>query len=209
MTKSSKCTSSCVAKRSPFFNLWRQVARMCQDRMHELVVDAYKKAVSGKEAAAAAPAWKDVMEKGFARMDDEATIWAKSRTGGEPACRCELQTPARCDHVGSTAVVAVVGPNRVVVANSGDSRAVLCRAGVPVPLSVDHKVSSKALIQRRLPRLLLRIHLSVCSSRTGRTSWSASRRRAAASSTGTAPGCSASSPCLEPSVRAAFALRSF
>ncbi|XP_066166391.1 probable protein phosphatase 2C 49 isoform X1 [Oryza sativa Japonica Group] len=115
------------------------VARMCQDRMHELVVDAYKKAVSGKEAAAAAPAWKDVMEKGFARMDDEATIWAKSRTGGEPACRCELQTPARCDHVGSTAVVAVVGPNRVVVANSGDSRAVLCRAGVPVPLSVDHK----------------------------------------------------------------------
>uniref|UniRef100_A0A0E0DSF0 protein-serine/threonine phosphatase n=1 Tax=Oryza meridionalis TaxID=40149 RepID=A0A0E0DSF0_9ORYZ len=115
------------------------VARMCQDRMHELVVDAYKKAVSGKEAAAAAPAWKDVMEKGFARMDDEATSWAKSRTGGEPACRCELQTPARCDHVGSTAVVAVVGPNRVVVANSGDSRAVLCRAGVPVPLSVDHK----------------------------------------------------------------------
>uniref|UniRef100_A0A0E0L3C7 protein-serine/threonine phosphatase n=1 Tax=Oryza punctata TaxID=4537 RepID=A0A0E0L3C7_ORYPU len=116
------------------------VARMCQDRMHELVVDAYKKAVSGKEApAAAAPAWKDVMEKGFARMDGEATSWAKSRTGGEPACRCELQTPARCDHVGSTAVVAVVGPNRVVVANSGDSRAVLCRAGVPVPLSVDHK----------------------------------------------------------------------
>uniref|UniRef100_J3M7U3 protein-serine/threonine phosphatase n=1 Tax=Oryza brachyantha TaxID=4533 RepID=J3M7U3_ORYBR len=114
------------------------VAKMCQDRMHELVVDAYKKAVSGKEAPAA-PVWKEVMEKGFARMDGEATSWAASRSRGEPACRCELQTPARCDHVGSTAVVAVVGPNRVVVANSGDSRAVLCRAGVPVPLSVDHK----------------------------------------------------------------------
>lgn len=51
--------------------------------MHELVVDAYKKAVSGKEAAAAAPAWKDVMEKGFARMDDEATSWAKSSSREE------------------------------------------------------------------------------------------------------------------------------
>ncbi|XP_062231569.1 probable protein phosphatase 2C 49 [Phragmites australis] len=111
------------------------VARMCQDRMHELVADEYKKAGSGKGAAA----WKEVMEKGFARMDGEASSWAASRNGDDPACRCELQTPARCDHVGSTAVVAVVGPTRVVVANAGDSRAVLSRGGVPVPLSVDHK----------------------------------------------------------------------
>uniref|UniRef100_A0A0D9WH97 protein-serine/threonine phosphatase n=1 Tax=Leersia perrieri TaxID=77586 RepID=A0A0D9WH97_9ORYZ len=116
-----------------------QVARMCQDRMHELVVDAYRKAaVSGKDTPSS-PEWKEVMEKGFAAMDNEATSWAASRRGGEPACRCELRKPARPDHVGSTAVVAVVGPTRVVVANSGDSRAVLCRAGVPVPLSVDHK----------------------------------------------------------------------
>ncbi|KAL5229688.1 hypothetical protein ABZP36_028464 [Zizania latifolia] len=114
------------------------VARMCQDRMHELVLDAYKKATSCKDAPPA-PAWEEVMDKGFAQMDGEAASWAKSRSGDDPACRCELQTPARSDHVGSTAVVAVVGPNRVVVANSGDSRAVLCRGGVPVPLSVDHK----------------------------------------------------------------------
>jgi protein phosphatase 2C len=41
--------------------------------------------------------------------------------------------------VGSTAVVALVSANQVVVANCGDSRAVLCRGGEPVALSRDHK----------------------------------------------------------------------
>ncbi|KAI3500543.1 hypothetical protein L1887_36366 [Cichorium endivia] len=52
--------------------------------------------------------------------------------------RCELQTP-QCDAVGSTAVVAVVTPERIVVSNCGDSRAVLCRNSVAIPLSVYHK----------------------------------------------------------------------
>ncbi|KAL6619119.1 hypothetical protein ACP70R_034258 [Stipagrostis hirtigluma subsp. patula] len=116
------------------------VARMCQDRMHELVADEHKKAGCGSGTTATpAPAWKEVMEKGFARMDDEASRWSASRSGGDHACRCEQQTAARCDRVGSTAVVAVVSSTHVVVANAGDSRAVLSRAGVPVPLSVDHK----------------------------------------------------------------------
>ncbi|KAG2627057.1 hypothetical protein PVAP13_3KG486884 [Panicum virgatum] len=116
------------------------VARLCQDRMHELVAEEYNKAGSGEGATAAAePAWKEVMERGFARMDDEAASWAATRSGNDLACRCELQKPARCDHAGSTALVAVVGPTSVVVASAGDSRAVLSRGGVPVPLSVDHK----------------------------------------------------------------------
>ncbi|KAK9291433.1 hypothetical protein L1049_019380 [Liquidambar formosana] len=40
---------------------------------------------------------------------------------------------------GSTAVVAVLTPDDIVVANCGDSRAVLCRSGRAMPLSVDHK----------------------------------------------------------------------
>ena len=47
--------------------------------------------------------------------------------------------------VGSTAVVAVVGRRRIVVANCGDSRAVLSRGGVALPLSTDHKVRYVAL----------------------------------------------------------------
>jgi protein phosphatase 2C len=108
---------------------------MCQDNMHEVVADEHTKAASGEETA-----WKGVMERSFSRLDEQAASWATSRSRDEPACRCEQQMPLRCDHVGSTAVVAVVSPSHVVVANAGDSRAVLSRGGVPVPLSVDHKV---------------------------------------------------------------------
>ncbi|CAL4946613.1 unnamed protein product [Urochloa decumbens] len=110
------------------------VATLCQDRMHEVVAEEHSNAGSGEETA-----WKGVMERSFARVDEQAASWASSRSGDEPACRCEQQMPSRCDHVGSTAVVAVVSPTHVVVANAGDSRAVLSRAGAPVPLSVDHK----------------------------------------------------------------------
>ncbi|CAE8622955.1 unnamed protein product [Polarella glacialis] len=46
--------------------------------------------------------------------------------------------------VGSTSCIAVVDPvqGRVVVANAGDSRAILCRGGLAVALSTDHKPES-------------------------------------------------------------------
>jgi len=40
---------------------------------------------------------------------------------------------------GSTAVVAVLRGEQLYVANLGDSRAVICEAGLAMPLSVDHK----------------------------------------------------------------------
>jgi len=46
---------------------------------------------------------------------------------------------AHPDHVGCTACVCCVTSNSFVVANCGDSRAVLCRNGQAVPLSEDHK----------------------------------------------------------------------
>lgn len=42
--------------------------------------------------------------------------------------------------VGSTAVVAVVSSSHIIVANCGDSRAVLSRGKQAISLSVDHKV---------------------------------------------------------------------
>lgn len=105
--------------------------------MHELVAEEVERVRSGPPLPA--EEWREVMERSFSRMDAAVARW-----GGEPqnaSCRCEMQTP-KCDHVGSTAVVAVVGHNHIVVANCGDSRAVLSRNGVPIPLSSDHKVSS-------------------------------------------------------------------
>lgn len=49
---------------------------------------------------------------------------------------------------GSTASTAVLVGDRLLVANVGDSRAVVCRAGKAVPLSIDHKPNRKEERQR-------------------------------------------------------------
>jgi protein phosphatase 1G len=46
---------------------------------------------------------------------------------------------AHPDHVGATCCICCVTSNSFVVANCGDSRAVLCRNGQALPLSEDHK----------------------------------------------------------------------
>ncbi|XP_057430227.1 protein phosphatase 2C 37-like [Lotus japonicus] len=107
------------------------VATMCKERLHEIV----------KEEVDFAPenlSWRTTMKQGFARMDDEVQRWTSQSNDTTITCRCELQTP-HCDAVGSTAVVAVVTPEKIIVSNCGDSRAVLCRKGVAIPLSDDHK----------------------------------------------------------------------
>lgn len=112
----------------------------CKDRMHEIVKEEVEKCEETME-------WKETMVKSFSRMDKDVTEWS-SLASTSSNCRCELQTP-QCDAVGSTAVVAVVSEDKIVVSNCGDSRAVLCRNGVAIPLSTDHKV----LIHIRIYRL--------------------------------------------------------
>lgn len=108
------------------------VAMKCGERLHEIV----REEVEGSEEAS----WKETMERSFSRMDKEVTEWCSEGGAGvsRSNCRCELRTP-QCNAVGSTAVVAVVTPDKIVVSNCGDSRAVLCRNGVAIPLSSDHK----------------------------------------------------------------------
>nr|BAI39596.1 protein phosphatase 2C AHG3 homolog [Solanum lycopersicum] len=119
-----------------FFGLYdghgcSHAAMKCKDRMHEIVKNEVE---SAGEAT-----WKEMMIQSFSKMDKEVVEYSKGAGGTQTAdCRCELQTP-QCDAVGSTDVVAVLTPNKIVVSNCGDSRAVLCRNGVPIPLSTDHK----------------------------------------------------------------------
>lgn len=102
------------------------VAMRCRERLHELVRE---------ELEADDSDWEKSMSRSFTRMDLEAVAL---NGGGTANCRCELQRP-ECDAVGSTAVVSILTPEKIVVANCGDSRAVLCRNGKAIPLSSDHK----------------------------------------------------------------------
>lgn len=111
------------------------VATSCGEMMHEIVAD--EALSTGLLDGDGEERWKGVMERSFARMDAKA-VGSRGSSDPAPTCRCELQLP-KCDHVGSTAVVAVVGPRHLVVSNCGDSRAVLCRGGAAIPLSSDHK----------------------------------------------------------------------
>lgn len=98
-----------------------RVSRACSKRLHHLVASE----VEGVQPSGGGTVdWKKVMLECFAKMDEEVNL--REDVGAEKT-------------VGSTAVVVLVGKEEVVVANCGDSRVVLCRAGATVPLSSDHK----------------------------------------------------------------------
>ncbi|KAL5999021.1 hypothetical protein ACLOJK_009971 [Asimina triloba] len=99
------------------------VAYACRDRLHRIVAREIES--RAEEAAAGKLNWKEMMDACFAEMDEEV--------GPETAAIASSKT------VGSTALVAVVGTECIVVANCGDSRAVISRGGAAIPLSRDHK----------------------------------------------------------------------
>ncbi|CAN6336756.1 unnamed protein product [Urochloa humidicola] len=120
-----------------------RVAEACRERLHVVLAEevGLRRGVGiGSDAR-----WKEALVASFARVDGEVTGGLapppKQRQADD-----DPDPPYRT--VGSTAVVAVVGQRRIVVANCGDSRAVLCRGGVAVPLSSDHKPDRPDELQR-------------------------------------------------------------
>jgi protein phosphatase 2C len=118
-----------------------QVADHCRDRLHAALADDLRAAedrvrgAGGVEDLASLDSkkhWEKAFVDCFCRIDAEV--------GGNEAAGAPPVAP---DTVGSTAVVAVVCSSHVIVANCGDSRAVLCRGKEPLPLSLDHKVSCR------------------------------------------------------------------
>ncbi|KAL9421584.1 hypothetical protein AB3S75_033956 [Citrus x aurantiifolia] len=129
--------SFCKQNRAHFYGVFdghgcSHVAMKCKDRLHDILREEIESCNVVEESVK----WKQTMQASFGKMDKEVQDWSVSSKISN--CRCELQTP-QCDAVGSTAVVAVVTPEMLIVSNCGDSRAVLCRNGVAVPLSNDHK----------------------------------------------------------------------
>ncbi|GFQ08352.1 protein phosphatase 2c 16 [Phtheirospermum japonicum] len=105
-----------------------QVANYCRDCIHGALVDELNNCkdemVNGSTRDTRQVQWEKVFKSCFLKVDDE--IGGKVK-GAET--------------VGSTAVVALVCSSHIIVANCGDSRAVLYRGKEAIPLSVDHKPS--------------------------------------------------------------------
>ncbi|KAJ4768875.1 Protein phosphatase 2C family protein [Rhynchospora pubera] len=119
-----------------------QVALACSERMHLMVAEdvARRWPISGSESVF----WRDAMVDSFRKLDAELVAANKHKErimhdGVEPGFE---------GSVGSTALAAVVGEKKIIVANCGVSQAVLSRGGSAVRLSSDHKANSQDEMQR-------------------------------------------------------------
>ncbi|KAK2653700.1 hypothetical protein Ddye_013556 [Dipteronia dyeriana] len=114
-------------------------AELCKDRMHvfleeELmrVSDTESKKRKQNAAVELEDMWRTAMVRSFLRMDEVAlSTCVCGRVGDDCDCR-SLQVAL----TGTTAVVAVLTDQHIIVADCGDSRAVLCRGGRAVLVSL-------------------------------------------------------------------------
>ncbi|GLJ43956.1 hypothetical protein SUGI_0916320 [Cryptomeria japonica] len=123
-----------------------QASNFCKDRLHQALIEELQLIANGEgsiiddDNQSWQRHWERALVNCFKKVDVEVGQDPNSRDecGNEEHMEC-CSEPVAPETVGTTAVVAIVGSCQVIVANCGDSRAVLCRAGRAIPLSVDHK----------------------------------------------------------------------
>lgn len=121
-----------------------QVANYCQNRVHLALIEEISNLNSGMEGTNEGDSkkqWERAFTNCFQRVDDE--VGGKASTSSDVPLE-----PLAPETVGSTAVVAVICSSHIVVANCGDSRAVLYRGKQCIPLSDDHKPNRDDEYQR-------------------------------------------------------------
>ncbi|XP_022853205.1 protein phosphatase 2C 7-like [Olea europaea var. sylvestris] len=121
-----------------------QVANYCRDRIHLALVDELKNykddLMNGSTIDSRQVHWEKVFTNCFCKVDDEVGGKASRNIPNESVDeRITTFEAVAPETVGSTAVVAVVCSSHIVVANCGDSRAVLYRGKEAIALSIDHK----------------------------------------------------------------------
>ncbi|KAI3524969.1 hypothetical protein L1887_03640 [Cichorium endivia] len=116
-----------------------QVANYCRDRVHIALEEEIKvmkqELVKGTMNDTVQVQWEKAFTNSFQKVDDE--VGGKS-TGIIDSSMVSSE-PIAPETVGSTAVVALICSSHIIVANCGDSRAVLYRGKEAIPLSTDHK----------------------------------------------------------------------
>jgi protein phosphatase 2C len=115
-----------------------QVARHCANKLHLLLAEDVKSYLGrSKEVETSDEPLRRAISSTFNRMD--AGLSGLAVISDRLGIDGRESIPAT---VGTTALGALLGGGRIVVAHCGDSRAVLSRGGDAVPLSVDHKASA-------------------------------------------------------------------
>jgi len=133
-----------------------QVAKFCQTHLPEELCNAPLTS-NGKPPTSAD--FEAALKRTFHRMDellgDPANLRELESLTNRPVPSQALPLMIRSalrgvdvNFVGCTACVMCVTLNKLIVANAGDSRAVLCRAGTTIPLSEDHKPNAPRERQR-------------------------------------------------------------
>ncbi|XP_057415139.1 protein phosphatase 2C 50-like [Lotus japonicus] len=122
-----------------------QVANYCRERLHSVLIEEIEAAQSSLAEANRRECWQDHWKKAlsncFQKVDDEVGgIDAGSRGNNNSGSESESNIePLAPETAGSTAVVAILSQTHIIIANCGDSRAVLYRGKEALPLSIDHK----------------------------------------------------------------------
>lgn len=118
-----------------------QVANYCRERIHLALAEeigVFKdSSSSGRTGENQQLQWVKAFTSCFKKVDDEIGGKVSRGINGSNG---DASGPVAPETVGSTAVVALICSSHIIVANCGDSRAVLCRGKEPIALSSDHKV---------------------------------------------------------------------
>ncbi|XP_038699998.1 protein phosphatase 2C 77 isoform X2 [Tripterygium wilfordii] len=119
-----------------------QVANYCRERLHLALAEEIELGKTSSCDGTIKHNWQEQWRKAFSRcfLKVDVEVGAPRGIDGSKTDGCEANLkPVAPETVGSTAVVAIICPTYIIVANCGDSRAVLCRGKTPLPLSIDHK----------------------------------------------------------------------
>lgn len=120
--------------------MFLQVANYCRERLHLVLVKEIHDADSSLDGISWMDRWKTAFLNCFQKVDDEVGGIRPENSENNNDGSVSSIEPLAPETVGSTAVVVILCQNHLIIANCGDSRAVLCRGKEALPLSSDHKV---------------------------------------------------------------------
>uniref|UniRef100_M1DLW0 protein-serine/threonine phosphatase n=1 Tax=Solanum tuberosum TaxID=4113 RepID=M1DLW0_SOLTU len=136
-----------------------QVSALCRERMHLIVAEELmrpenntKMMSSGSSSSSDRrqqrdweAAWMRILQRSFQRMDKMICFNCDCAT---LSYRCLCPPNHNLRFMGSTAIIAIVTDHAIVIANCGDSRAVLSRNGNALSVSFDHKPNRRDELAR-------------------------------------------------------------